>query len=368
MKYTLLVVLLLVVLSIFYLNRTGFILPKGEVMKNTFQKFALEVTKLPNKGVAPELVGIDSWINSNPLTLESLRGKVVLIDFWTYTCINCIRTFPHISGWYEKYKDKGFVVLGVHSPEFNFEKKRENVVREARKNNLNYPIAQDNDMKTWNAYANRYWPAEYLIDAQGNIRYTHFGEGRYEVTEKAIQQLLLEAGHLSVDEVVEIEEVDPGVEFGKIGTPEIYLGYLRINNLGNKGEKVLPGTAHTFLEVDDIRESRFYFVGDWQIEPEFAEFVGDRGKLIIRYKANKMNIVLDTKDGVAVPLELKLDGEYLTEQNKGVDVVIENGKSTAIIETAGFYNFVDTGDIYDWHTLEIILNSPGFQGFAFTFG
>ena len=292
----------------------------------------------------------------------------MLIDFWTYTCINCIRTFPHISGWYEKYKDKGFVLIGVHSPEFKFEKKRENVEREAREHNLNYPIALDNDHKTWRAFANQYWPAEYLIDAEGNIRYTHFGEGRYAVTEKAIQQLLLEAGHLSVDEVVEVEEVEADVEFGKIGTPEIYLGYLRINNFGNKDEGVAPGTPHTFSGAESIEKNRFYLMGDWKIEPEFAEFVGGKGSITIRYKANKINLVLDTKDGVAVPLELKLDGEYLTEQNRGTDVLIENGKSTAIIESADFYNFVDTGDVYDWHTLEIILNSPGFQGFAFTFG
>jgi len=354
MKYALsLAAFLLIIGGVIYI-KSGNTMPQGINLDKIFKS-----SELPVKGKAPELVGIDGWINSEPITIESLRGKVVLIDFWTYTCINCIRTFPHISGWYEKYNDKGFVLIGVHSPEFKFEKKRENVEREARENNLNYPIALDNDMKTWNAYANRYWPAEYLIDAEGNIRYTHFGEGRYEETENAIQQLLLEAGHLSVEEVVEVKEVDVGVEFRKIGTPEIYLGYLRINNLGNKDEGVLPGTTHTFSETEDIERNRFYFVGDWKIEPEFAELVGNKGKLIIRYKANKMNIVLNTKDGIGVPLELKLDGEYLNEQNKGADVILENGKSTANINSARFYNFVDTGDAYDWHTLEIIMNSPG---------
>ena len=366
MKYILVIAALLIIGGVIYIN-TDKIMPEDMKLDNI-----LKSAKLPVKGEAPELAGIDGWINSEPLTLEGLRGKVVLVDFWTYTCINCIRTFPHITAWYEKYKDNGFVLLGVHSPEFRFEKKKENVERTAAENNLDYPIALDNDMKTWNAFANRYWPAKYLIDAEGNIRYTHFGEGRYEETEKAIQQLLLEAGHLSVNEVTEVKEAAMGVDIGKIGTPEIYLGYLRINNLGNKDEGVLPDTTHTFSEVKSVEENRFYFVGDWKIEREFSEFVGEpaspAGKIIIRYKANKINVVLDTKDGVAVPLELKLDGEYLIEQNKGADVIMDNGKSTVNVLSPGFYNLVDTGEEYEWHTLEIIINSSGLQAFAFTFG
>lgn len=350
--------------------KTDKTMPEGIDLKNI-----LKSSKLPIKGRAPELVGIEDWINSEPLTVAGLKGNVVLVDFWTYTCINCIRTFPHTTAWYEKYKDKGFVLLGVHSPEFNFEKKKENVAREIAKYNIRYPVALDNDHKTWNVFANRYWPAHYLIDAAGNIRYTHFGEGRYAETEKGIQQLLLEAGHLSVDEAAEVREAGSEVEFGKIGTPEIYLGYLRINNLGNKDVKVLPSSIYTFQPPKDIEQNRFYFVGEWKIEPEFAELVGDgglpdgaAGKLIIRYKANKINMVLDTKDGASVPLELKLDGVYLTEQNKGADVILESGKSIAHINSSAFYNFVDTGDEYDWHTLEIIINSPGLKAFTFTFG
>lgn len=366
MKYILVIAALLIIGGVIYIN-TDKIMPEDMKLDNI-----LKSAKLPVKGEAPELAGIDGWINSEPLTLEELRGKVVLVDFWTYTCINCIRTFPHITAWYEKYKDNGFVLLGIHSPEFRFEKEKENVEREARKNNLTYPIALDNDMKTWNAFANRYWPAKYLLDVEGNIRYIHFGEGRYEETEKAIQQLLLEAGHLSVNEVAEVKEAAMGVDISKIGTPEIYLGYLRINNLGNKDEEVLPDTTHTFSEVKSVEENRFYFVGDWKIEREFSEFVGEpaspAGKIIIRYKANKINVVLDTKDGVAVPLELKLDGEYLIEQNKGADVIMDNGKSTVNVLSPGFYNLVDTGEEYEWHTLEIIINSSGLQAFAFTFG
>src|SRR3989338_5772498 len=152
-------------------------------------------TTLKNYGPAPEFAGISKWLNpETPLTMQDLRGKVVLVDIWTYTCINCIRTLPHVTRWYDTYRDKGFVVVGVHTPEFEFEKKTENVLAAIKQYNIHYPVAQDNDFATWNAYNNHYWPAKYLIDSKGDIRYFHFGEGKYEETEKAIQQFLAEAG------------------------------------------------------------------------------------------------------------------------------------------------------------------------------
>jgi len=369
---------LLLVGGVTYVNKKGG-MPSREDIFGKPRNLISKSEKLPLVQRAPELVGIEGWINTEPLTLAGLKGKVVLVDFWTYTCINCIRTFPHTSEWYERYKDNDFVLLGVHSPEFEFEKKKENVKAEVEKYGIEYPVALDNEHKTWNAFANRYWPAHYLIDVEGNIRYRHFGEGRYAETEAAIQQLLLEAGILSIDKIVEIAEPPSGVEFQKIGTPEIYLGYLRINNLGNRDVDVRPDMPHTFEEPSDIVPNRFYFVGQWTLRGEFAELTdatdppslksyGEAGKLIIRYKANKINMVLDTKDGDAVGAELKLDGEYLTEKNKGAHVRIENGVSRATINGPGFYNFVDTGGDYDWHTLEIILDSPGLRAFTFTFG
>jgi len=356
-----LLALLLIAGTISYLNKKGLITFKGIMPIPQLQK-------LPIERKAPELVGIEDWINSEPLTLEELRGKVVLVDFWTYTCINCIRTFPHLSEWHRKYKDSGFVLLSVHSPEFDFEKKKENVLQEVRKYNLEYPVALDNDHKTWNAFQNQYWPAEYLIDVNGNIRYHHFGEGRYAETERAIQQLLLEAGFLSIDKISEIKEAPLGVEFRKIGTPEIYLGYLRINNLGNKDKNVRPNEPHTFVEPERIARNRFYFVGTWSINPEFAEFVDEKGKLILRYKANKVNVVLENRENSEITLEVKLDGEYLTEQNKGADSFFKEGKSFAKVKESKLYNLVDTGKEYGWHTLEIIIHSPGLQVFTFTFG
>ena len=343
----------------------GFIVSQEEIGSGNLLSGAPE---LPIKGKVPELKGIVGWINSEPLTMEELRGKVVLVDFWTYTCINCIRTFPHLKSWYEKYKDDGFVLLGVHTPEFDFEKKKENVLENVQKHNIQYPIALDNDYATWRAFENRFWPAHYLVDAEGNIRFTHFGEGRYAETESAIQQLLLEAGLLSLDNITEVKELPLGVDFQGIGTPEIYLGAARINNIGNPIATVLVNQPHDFERPSTIRSNRFYFVGTWRIMPEFAELVGNEGGIILNYKANKVNVVLDVEDGKEVVVEVKLDGAYLTEANKGVDVVIENGISIVRIKEARLFNLVDTGDDYNVHTIEIRILSPGFQAFAFTFG
>lgn len=346
----------------------GAIYLKGSQMLDAIIPDSKIIKALGNEGRAPELTGLDGWINSEPHTLKELRGKVVLVDFWTYTCINCIRTFPHITEWYKKYKDKGFVLLGIHSPEFEFEKKRANVEAAVAKYSLPYPVALDNDHDTWNAFQNRFWPAHYLIDVEGNIRYHHFGEGKYAETESAIQQLLLEANLISIDDVIEANEPPAGVDFKKIGTPEIYLGYLRINNLGNKDKNIQPNAAYNFSKPEKIEENRFYFEGNWNIRPEYAEFVGGTGKITIRYKANKLNLVLAAAGDKEVQVEIKVDGEYLDESNRGKDVTIKDGKSILIITLSEFYNLVDTGDNYEWHTFEIIVNSPGLQAFAFSFG
>ena len=370
MKYILLFFVFILAAAVIFVffDEEGVIVSKENILKDQNINLISKLEKLPIEGKAPALVGIDDWLNTQPLSAEDLKGKVVLIDFWTYTCINCIRTFPHISEWYRKYKDNGFVLLGVHSPEFNFEKKKENVVQAIRKYNLEYPIALDNNHDTWNAFANRYWPAHYLIDVNGNIRFRHFGEGRYAETESAIQQLLLEAGLLTIDKISKVEEVAVDVDIQKIGTPEIYLGYLRINNIGNPVQEVRPDEPYTFSEPSNIEQNRFYFVGSWTLRPEFSESSDSNSKLIIRYKANKLNVVLATRDNTEINLEVKLDGQYLNENNKGLDVIFEGGKSLVKVQDSGFYNFTDTGQDYNWHTLEILIPTSGLRAFTFTFG
>lgn len=347
-----------------YFRDSGLITSREEASESV--NLLSKLPPLPVESKAPALDGIVGWINSEELSEQDLRGKVVLIDFWTYSCINCIRTFPHLSALWEKYKDNGFILLGVHSPEFEFEKDRNNILNAVKKHNLKYPIALDSNHATWNAFANQYWPAHYLVDVDGNIRYHHFGEGAYSETEGAVQQLLLEAGLLSVNKL--IEETSPSeTGFKEIATPEIYLGYKRINNLGNQEESIPIDQAYEFSEPENIAPNRFYFVGSWKIGAEMAVFVGEDGKIIIHYKASKVNMVLVSENNIST-IELKLDGQYLNQENKGRDVFFKSGKSLADIQLPQLYNLVDTGNNYDWHILEIILDSPGLSAFTFTFG
>lgn len=176
-------------------------------------------------GQAPEFNGIQQWLNSNALTIAGLKGKVVLVDFWTYSCINCIRTLPHVTKLYETYKDKGLVVIGVHTPEFDFEKDTTNVQSAIKRFGINYPVAQDNNYKTWDAYSNKYWPAKYLINQEGKIVYMHFGEGNYDVTEKAVQELL------KLNQAAQTQVTAQSPEFMKIRSPEMYFGTYRLENL-----------------------------------------------------------------------------------------------------------------------------------------
>ena len=368
MKILTLVLAAVVIITVWYgLTRDrGFITSNEDT--NVSTNFLGKSVELPKKGKAPEITGIDSWINSEPLSLKDLKGKVVLVDFWTYSCINCIRTLPHTTAWYETYKDDGFVLLGIHSPEFEFEKDRDNVVEQVKNYNITYPVALDNNHDTWRAFKNQFWPAHYLLDVDGNIRYTHFGEGKYAETESAIQQLLLEAGLLSLDKVTEVVEPPSVTNFQKIGTPEIYLGAARINNLGNGMEGIKINEPYTFSEPSEIALNRFYFVGSWKITPEFAEFTGEDGKLIIKYTASKAHLVLNAKDGKEVVMEVKLDGEYLTEADKGEDVFLKDGKSFIEVTSSRLYNLIDTKGEYDTHILELLFPAPGVQAFAYTFG
>ncbi len=333
-------------------NRKGFLTYKETILSQP-QNLLANIAKLPVERMAPTLIGILGWINSTPLSEVDLRGKVVLIDFWTYSCINCIRTLPHLNEWYKKYKDNGLVILGMHSPEFDFEKDKENVQAAVKKYNIEYPVALDSNHETWKAFGNQYWPAHYLIDVNGNIRYHSFGEGHYAETESAIQNLLSEASLLTLDKIAEVKEPPADTIFQNIGTPEIYLGYLRINNAGNIDSKTKPDLPHTFIEPETIQENKFYFTGTWIIGPEAAELIKGGGKLTLRYKASRVNIVAESKDGKAISLGLFLD---------------EKPKGTTSISSPQLYNLIDATGDGNWHTLEIRIPTSGLRTFTFTFG
>lgn len=302
-------------------------------------------TNLPILGRAPEFTGIYKWLNSQgPITMESLEGKVVLVDFWTYTCINCIRTLPHVTGWYEKYKDKNFTIIGVHTPEFEFEKKTENVEMAIKQYKINYPVAQDNDYKTWNAYNNRYWPAKYLIDAKGNLRKFHFGEGKYEEMEEAIRELIEENGQDLKEEMSIVNDQTPkGVR-----TPEIYLGLDRMDKLISgdleSGDKIY--TTEGKIPVHHVA-----YEGKWNVDHEFSQsYVGS--ELILNYFAEKVFLVIHPggeNDQVKVFLDGKEQNILTVSEPKLYELINLNGKS---------------GE----HLLKLEFLNEGTRIFAFTFG
>lgn len=292
---------------------------------------------LPVLGKAPDFMGINHWLNSEPLTLSGLQGKVVLIDFWTYTCINCIRTLPHVTAWYDHYKDDGLVVVGVHTPEFEFEKDTENVARAIQQYNIHYPVAQDNNYATWQAYDNHYWPAHYLMDAQGNVRYISYGEGDYDVTEHAIKDLLAEAGTMPV---ATTNTTVPAETPTGVLTPETYLGSARANQT----------------------KAPFTLEGDWNIESEYTES-GEPAALEIQFTAEKVFLVISPQSS-GDSIKVILDGKPIDAALAGIDVQA----GIVLLDTERLYHIVDLKNGADTHTLRLEFNNSGIKAFAFTFG
>ena len=343
---------------------------------------------------APDFIGIDNWINSEPISILNERGKVVLVDVWTYTCVNCIRTFPFLREWNDRYADDGLLIVGLHAPEFEFEKDYENVIEASREHDIVWPVAQDNDMHTWGAYNNRYWPAKYLIDKDGIIRYTHFGEGDYAETEEQIRKLLLEAGadlsddtgalpeDQSRDSTFQslVEARDPAVEV----TPELYAGYERnFSAAAFYGEPYVVQTefyqsrdAVGTFEAPAVEERiphKIYLNGEWFVGPEsvkHARSTGDYEDYIgIIYSARSVNAVITSDSGEPYRVRVTMDGEYLTEENKGADVMIdESGESYILVDEPRLYALVDNPEYVKRKELRLSSNSDDFGLFAYTFG
>lgn len=313
---------------------------------------------------APDLLGITDFINTTPAELKSeIKDKVVLYDFWTYSCINCIRTFPILKAWNEKYADKGLLIIGIHSPEFEFEKDPNNVKMAAQKYNLTYPIVLDSDHVTWNAFSNRYWPAEYITDDLGHIRHTHFGEGEYDQTEKIIQQLLDQRAkrlglNITVNNnIVNFEEH----QFSITQTPEIYFGYEFAQGreyLGNS-EGFQPEKIVRYDIPPSLQNDHFYMEGQWQNLHDSMKLVSDNGKIVLPYSAKDVNIVAS---GTGGNIQILLDNKVVSNDDMGQDV--KNG--TANILDHRLYNIISSKQ-QSSHTITII-SHPGFQIYTFTFG
>ncbi len=316
---------------------------------------------------APELAGISSWINSKPLKIGGLKGKVVLVDFWTYSCINCIRTLPYLKMWNEKYSDTGLVIIGVHSPEFDFEKELGNVQKAVAKYGIKYAVALDNDHETWRAFRNNYWPHKYIIDAEGRIRYDHIGEGGYDRTEQVIQELLKERAGKMREKVVIPEEAGSlanvvGVNFTSIATPELYLGYeyARVN-LGNE-EGFQPGEVVNYKLPEAGVPNVVYVAGLWKSNPDSLELVSGEGRVVLKYTARAVNIVAGPGKEPSL-LQVILDGSFVNSTNSGSDVA----GSVAKVDGQRLYNLVyDTA--YYTKVVEINARGDGFRLYTFTFG
>lgn len=309
---------------------------------------------LNNYGMAEELVPGGAWFNSEPFTLESKKGKVILIDFWTYTCINCIRTLPYLKDWDKKYKDQGLVIIGVHSPEFEFEKNPNNLQKAITEYEIKYPVMQDNNFATWQAYNNRYWPAKYLIDSKGTIRYTHFGEGEYDKTERAIQELLKEAGK---NVTTKIDKPSNNQNNSNI-TSETYLGSERMLYFFPNG-KVSNGTQK-FTIQKNIPLSKFTLGGEWIINDEYSE---SKNNAVLEYNfyAQDIYLVMRSKDGNPKKVKVKVDGKNVSS-NSGSDTA--NGEVT--ITTDKLYQLVNLKDAEN--RLLRLEFEDGVEVFAFTFG
>ncbi len=308
---------------------------------------------------APDFVGVTNWLNTNsPLSVKDLRGKVVLVDFWTYTCINCIRTLLHVTSWYDKYKDEGFVVVGVHTPEFQFEHNAENVLKAVKMYNINYPVAQDDNYKTWNNYNNEYWPAEYLIDANGNIRRTHFGEGEYDQMEMAIRELLKETGQTLSGTTDDLPDQTPNGE----QSPETYLGAERMEYYYDGGS---TGTGERIFTLpDNLHQDSFSFGGDWDIKKEYA-VAGKDAALNYKFYAGKVFLVLRPGNaGSMAKVKVFLDGKPVDGSNAGADV--DNGEIT--VNADRLYDLIDLKGRVGQHILLLQFETPGIEAFAFTFG
>ncbi len=313
---------------------------------------------LPSYGPAPEFVGIAKWLNTDtPLTLEGLRGKVVLVDFWTYSCINCIRTLPYLVSWYEKYKDQGLVIVGVHTPEFEFEKKTSNVLEAIERHKIKYPVAQDNDYGTWQAYNNRYWPAHYLIDAEGNIRQYHFGEGAYAETEKAIQELLKEAGQRVTAGISTIEVETSSSQ----KTPETYLGSDRMERFVSP-EKI-TGAAQMFTAPVSLQKDTLALSGTWTVMPERA-LASNNADLTLHFEGKKVFLVMAPSTvGLSGTVKIFLDGRLVESVFSGKDV--KNGRVT--VDQDRLYELLDLKEAAGQHMLRLEFETPGTVAYAFTF-
>ncbi|MDM9629019.1 cytochrome c biogenesis protein DipZ [Rhizobium sp. S152] len=321
---------------------------------------------LPIEGKLPSLDGAVQWLNSPPISAETLKGKVVLVDFWTYSCINCIRAIPYVKAWAEKYRDQGLVVIGVHAPEFAFEKNVDNVKKAIGDLGITYPVAIDNDYAIWRAFDNQYWPAHYFIDAEGRIRHHHFGEGDYDQSERNIQELLAEAGKANVaSDIIDVKATgaEAASNQADVQSPETYVGWQRSENFVDTNGTV-NDAAHTYIAATP-RLNEWGLTGNWTVGAEQAKLNNKDGSVYYRFHARDLHLVLGPgEDGKPVRFQVTVDGKPPGTSHGGDTDADGNGTVTE----QRLYQLVREAGAVGDHTFEIRFLDPGVQAFAFTFG
>nr|AKQ03468.1 DipZ protein [uncultured Microgenomates bacterium Rifle_16ft_4_minimus_38077] len=348
-------------------DQIGRLEEEEELRKEDMGKPMFEL--IEDMGRAPEIIPGGQWFNTSAssvqdlpelaekrMALESLRGKVVLIDFWTYTCINCIRTIPYLNSWHEKYSDNGLVIIGVHTPEFEFEKSAKNVAQAIADFEIKYPVVQDNNYATWRAYDNRYWPAKYLINKDGRISYTHFGEGAYDKTEEIIQSLLAEAGN-------EInEEIDNPTYSIFSRTPELYLGYSRMQYFATPYQ-LIPDKKYIYSSPEMIARNNFAFTGEWEVGSEYS-MPSAGATLSVEFEAKDVFLVMRPKIGEIGRLKVYLDGKSIENQDaKGEDVETDE----VVVDSDRLYKLIHL-ESPGQHNLRLEFQDSNLEVYAFTFG
>jgi thiol-disulfide isomerase/thioredoxin len=331
------------------------------------QRIVLNQTIDISDSATPDLSGATAWINSPPLSLQSLHGKVVLVDFWTYSCINCLRTLPYIKAWNEKYKDSGLVIIGVHTPEFPFEKDEANVRKAVKDLGVTYPVPMDNDYKIWRSFNNEYWPADYFIDATGALRFHHFGEGAYDESEKWIRTLLEEANHAPIPEAatkVAASGAEAAADSRDVQSPETYIGYARAENFAS------PGGFHQnepqeYPAPATLALNQWALGGNWKDEDQLATSLAEGDSISFRFHARDLHLVLGPgADGKPVRFRVTLDGEA-PGANHGMDT---DAEGYGLVTGDRLYQLIrQQGTIHD-HTFRIEFLSPGVRAYSFTFG
>jgi thiol-disulfide isomerase/thioredoxin len=322
--------------------------------------------ELPVEDLSPSLDGAQQWLNSAPLTMEGLKGKVVLVDFWTYSCINCLRSIPYVRAWAEKYRDHGLVVIGVHAPEFAFERNVDNVNSAIKTLKIGYPVAIDNDYKIWRAFENEYWPAHYFIDANGKVRHHHFGEGDYAESERIIQKMLADAGNRNVPtDIVLVNAAGAEAASNKpdVDSPETYIGYDRGEHFVSPGG-VVQDQSHPYA-AGEPQLNEWSLAGKWTIGEERAQSDEADSSIVYRFHARDLHLVLGpSTEGSRIRFRITIDGKPPGDAH-GMDA---DSEGNGVVTTQRLHQLIRTPGPINDHTFEIRFIDPGVQAYAFTFG